>query len=188
MSTPRLPEIPPDQMTEAQRKAAAEFAEGRGYAVRGPFAAMLRSPEVMLRAKAMGDYLRFKSSIPARLNELAIILGARYWGQNYEWHAHRALAEKAGLRAEIADAIADGRRPKNLSIDEEVVFDFCTELYSNRCVSDDTYARALKLFGEQGIVDLTAVNGYYALIAMMLNVARVPLPPGAQRQLDPMPR
>ena len=188
MSTPRLPEIPPDKMTEAQKKAAAEFAEGRGYAVRGPFAAMLRSPEVMLRAKAMGDYLRFKSSIPPRLNELAIIIGARYWGQNYEWHAHRALAEKAGLKPEIADAIADGRRPKGLADDEDVVVDFCTELYANRHVSDVTYARALALFGEQGIVDLTAVNGYYALIAMMLNVARVPLPAGAERQLAPFPR
>ena len=135
MATERLPPIPPELMTEAQKSAAAAFAEGRGYAVRGPFAAMIRSPEVMLRAKAMGDYLRFKSTIPPRLNELAIIIGARYWGQNYEWHAHRALAETAGLRAEIADAIADGRRPKNLAIDEEVVVDFCTELYQNRHVS-----------------------------------------------------
>ena len=188
MTSERLGEIPADQMTEAQRKAATEFAEGRGYPVRGPFAAMLRSPEVMLRAKAMGDYLRFKSSIPPRLNELAILIGARTWGQNYEWHAHRQLAEKAGLRAEIADAIADGRRPKNLAIDEDVVMDFCTELLTNRCISDATYKRALDLFGEQGIVDLTAVNGYYSLIAMMLNVARTALPAGALPQLQPFPR
>src|SRR5690606_30849070 len=97
MPAERLPEIAPEAMSEAQREAAATFAEGRGYPVRGPFAAMLRSPEVMLRAKAMGDYLRFKSSVPPRLNELAIIIGARYWGQNYEWNAHRRLAEQAGL-------------------------------------------------------------------------------------------
>lgn len=188
MPTERLPEIAPEAMSEAQRVAAATFAEGRGYPVRGPFAAMLRSPEVMLRAKAMGDYLRFKSTVPARLNELAIIIGARYWGQNYEWHAHRRLAEQAGLAPAIADAIADGRRPGDLAADEAVVYDFCTELLTNKCVSDHTYGRALTLLGEQGVVDLTAVNGYYCLIAMMLNVARTALPPGAARQLDPFPR
>ena len=93
----RLPIIADDKLTDAQRKASQEFAEGRGYPVRGPFAALLRSPEVMLRAKAMGDYLRFKSTIPAKLNEFAICITARRWGQSYEWHAHCPLAEKAGL-------------------------------------------------------------------------------------------
>jgi alkylhydroperoxidase family enzyme len=120
MAQDRMPEIPADQMTDAQKTAASEFAEGRGYAVRGPFAAMLRSPEVMLRAKAMGDYVRFKSTIPARLNELAIIITARQWSQNYEWQAHRPLAEKAGIRPEIAQAIADGRRPIGMGADEEI--------------------------------------------------------------------
>ncbi len=188
MSRERMPIIPDDQMTDAQKAAAATFAEGRGYAVRGPFAAMLRSPEVMLRAKAMGDYLRFKSTLPPRLNELAIIVTARHWGQSYEWHAHRPLAEKGGLRAEIADAIADGRRPTAMSIDEEAVYDFATELHVNKCVSDPTYARALALFGEKGIIDLTAVNGYYTLIAMVLNVARTALPAGAKPGLEPFPR
>jgi 4-carboxymuconolactone decarboxylase len=187
MSSERLPMLAPEAMSEAQKKAAAEFAEGRGYAVRGPFAAMIRSPEVMLRAKAMGDYLRFKSSIPPKLNELAICLTARYWGQNYEWHAHGPLAIKAGLDPEKAKAVAEGRRPKNLDPDEEIVVDFSTELLHNKCVSDETYARALARFGEQGIIDLTAVNGYYSLIAMVLNVARTALPAGATPQLKPFP-
>src|SRR5262249_40147034 len=123
MAQDRMPEIPLDQMSEAQKKAASEFAEGRGYDVRGPFAARLRRPEVMLRAKAMGDYVRFKSTVPARLNELAIIITARQWSQNYEWQAHRPLAEKAGIRSEITQAIADGRRPSGMSEDEEIVFD-----------------------------------------------------------------
>ena len=93
---------------------------------------MLRSPEVMLRAKAMGDYLRFKSSIPPRLNELAILITARHWGQNYEWQAHRPLAEKAGLKPDIAQAIADGRRPTGMATDEEIVVDFSTELHTTR--------------------------------------------------------
>src|SRR5262245_23657385 len=177
MAQDRMPEIPADQMTDAQKKAATEFAEGRGYAVRGPFAAMLRSPEVMLRAKAMGDYVRFKSTIPARLNELAILITARQWAQNYEWQAHRPLAEKAGLKPEIAQAVAEGRRPSGMAADEEVVFDFCSELHANRSVSDATYRRALEKFGEQGIIDLTAVNGYYSFNAMILNVARTALRP-----------
>jgi 4-carboxymuconolactone decarboxylase len=184
----RMPQIPADKMTESQKKAAAEFAEGRGYAVRGPFAAMLRSPEVMLRAKAMGDYLRFKSTIPPRLNELAILITARQWGQNYEWQAHRPLAEKAGLKPEIAQAIADGRRPTGMAADEEVVFDFCTELHGNRSVSDATYQRALEKFGEQGVIDLTAVNGYYTFNAMILNVARTALPANAKAELQPFPK
>src|SRR5690349_14011459 len=144
MAQDRMPEIPADRMTDAQKKAASEFAEGRGYAVRGPFAAMLRSPEVMLRAKAMGDYLRFRSTIPPRLNELAILITARQWGQNYEWQAHRPLAEKAGLKPEIAQAVADGRRPSGMAADEETVFDFCSELHANKSVSDATYQRALE--------------------------------------------
>lgn len=185
MSTDRLPPIPPEKMTEAQKKASAEFAAGRGYAVRGPFAPLLRSPEVMLRAKAMGDYLRFKSSIPPRLNEFAIIITARQWGQNYEWQAHRPLAEQAGLAPALADAVAEGRRPTGMAADEEVVYDFCTELHINRSVCDATYERARTAFDEQGVIDLVAVCGYYAMIAMALNVARTPLPAGAKVDLKP---
>ncbi len=187
MSQERLPTIPQEKMTEAQKKAATEFAEGRGYAVRGPFGAMIRSPEVMLRAKAMGDYLRFKSTIPPKLNELAICVTARNWGQSYEWHAHAPLAVKAGLNPEILQAVAEGRRPKNLDADEELVIDFSTELHQNKSVSDATYAKALARFGEQGVIDLTAVNGYYTFVAMILNVARTALPAGATPQVKPFP-
>ena len=187
MSQERLGVIPPEKMTDAQKKAASEFAEGRGYAVRGPFAALIRSPEVMLRAKAMGDYLRFKSTIPAKLNELAICVTARQWGQSYEWHAHAPLAVKAGLNPDILDAVKEGRRPTKLDADEDLVIDFSTELHQNKSVSDATYARALARFGEQGIIDLTAVNGYYAFIAMALNVARTHLPVGATPQVKAFP-
>lgn len=188
MSKERMPAIPAEELTAEQKAASDAFAEGRGYAVRGPFQALLRSPEVMLRAKAMGDYLRFESSLPPRLNELAIIVTARQWGQAYEWHAHRPLAEKGGLRAEIADAVADGRRPLDMSIDEAAVYDFAIELHHNKCVSDATYARAQELFDEKGIIDLTAVCGYYSMIAMVLNVARTQLPAGAAPGILPFPR
>lgn len=188
MAQDRMPEIPVDKMTDAQKKAAAEFAEGRGYAVRGPFAAMLRSPEVMLRAKAMGDYVRFKSTIPAKLNELAIIITARQWTQNYEWQAHRVLAEKAGLKPEIAQAIAEGYRPRGMSADEELVYDYCMELHANKSISDPTYQRALERFGEQGIIDLTAANAYYTFNAMIMNVARTALPAGIKAELVALPK
>ena len=188
MSQDRMPEIPEAKMTPAQKKAAQEFAEGRGYPVRGPFAPMLRSPEVMLRAKAMGDYVRFKSSIPAALNELAICITARQWTQNYEWIAHRKIGQEAGLKSDILQAVADGRRPKGMSEDEETVYDFATELHVNKSVSDATYERTKKRFGEQGVIDLVAACGYYTFNAMMMNVARTALPKGAKADLEPFPR
>src|ERR1700748_3604303 len=119
----RMPPIPADKLTEAQKKAAEVFAEGRGYAVRGPFVPLIRSPEVMLRAKAMGDYLRFKSVLPPRINEMVIIITAREWTQQYEWNAHKPAALKAGLRREIAEAIAEGVRPRGMDDDEGAAYD-----------------------------------------------------------------
>src|SRR6476661_2024835 len=132
----RMPPIPADKRTEV-------FAEGRGYAVRGPFVPLIRSPEVMLRAKAMGDYLRFKSVLPPRINEMVIIITAREWTQNYEWNSHHPAALKAGLRPEIADAIADGRRPTGMAEDEEIAYDMATEILRLKRVSDTTYGRAV---------------------------------------------
>ena len=106
MAQDRMPEIPADKLTEAQKKASAEFAEGRGYAVRGPFAVMLRSPEVMLRAKAMGDYLRFRNVLPKRVSEMVILITARAWTQHYEWSHHYGFALEAGLDKAIIEAIA----------------------------------------------------------------------------------
>jgi 4-carboxymuconolactone decarboxylase len=183
----RMPEIQADKMTEEQKKAAAEFAAGRGVAVFGPFVPLLRSPEVMLRAKAMGDYLRYKSVLPPRLNEFAILITARQWTQGYEWAIHHPIALKAGLKPEIAQAVAEGRRPQNMPEEEEIVYEFCTELHRNQSVTDATYARALSKFGEQGIIDMTGVNGYYTFLAMVLNTARTPLPKGTTG-LAPFPR
>lgn len=183
----RMPEIPPDKMTPEQKKAAEEFAAGRGTPVFGPFVPLLRSPEVMLRTKAMGDYLRFKTVLPPRLNEFIILITARQWTQNYEWAIHAPIALKAGLNPEIVKAIADGRRPSGMSEEEEIVYEFSTELHRHQSVSDATYQRAVAKFGEQGVIDMTGVNGYYTFIAMALNVARTPLPKGATPALAPWP-
>src|SRR3977135_3839204 len=145
----RMPPIAADKFTDAQKKAAEAFAEGRGYAGRGPFVPLIRSPEVMLRAKQMGDYLRFKSTLGPRLNEMVILITAREWTQQYEWHAHYQIALKEGLRREIADAIGDGRRPAAMAEDEEIAYDIATEILRMKRVSDATYRRAVARFRPQ---------------------------------------
>jgi 4-carboxymuconolactone decarboxylase len=174
MSAERLPPIADADLTDEQKKAAREFETGRGYEVHGPFAAMLRSPEVMLRAMAMGDYLRFRNALPKRVSEMVILVTAREWTQQFEWTYHYRYAMEAGLAREIADAIGEGRRPPNMAADETAAYDFAIELHHRKGVSDATYARALAVFGERGIVDLTGICGYYSLLAMMMNVARTP--------------
>ena len=171
-SKDRMPHLSADQMTAEQKTAEEEFRSGRGYGLLGPFAVMVRSPEVMLRAKAMGDYLRFRNVLPKRVSEMVILITARQWTQQFEWSHHYKYAMEAGLAKDIADAIAEGRRPERMAEDEAAAHDFSIELHRNRSVSDTTYARALALFGERGIIDLTGINGYYSFLAMMMNVAR----------------
>jgi 4-carboxymuconolactone decarboxylase len=183
----RMPPIPADKLNDAQKKAADAFAEGRGYAIRGPFVPLIRSPEVMLRAKAMGDYLRFKSTLGPRLNEMVILITAREWTQQYEWNAHRPEAMKAGLRPEIADAIADGRRPLGMAEDEEIAYDMATEILRLKRVSDPTYRRAVAKFGEQGVIDLLGVVGYYNFLAIVMNAMRTAMPENVAEPLRRYP-
>ena len=143
-----------------------------------PFNALLRSPELAERAQALGAYLRFNSSLPARLNEFAILITARYWNAQYEWSAHYPLALKGRLDPQVADELAQGRRPAGMRKDEAIVHDFCKELHEKKSVSDLLYQAALDEFGERGVVDLIGVSGYYTLVSMVLNVDRHPLPSG----------
>jgi 4-carboxymuconolactone decarboxylase len=184
----RMPPISPDRLTDAQKKAITEFAAVRKVDPTGPFIPLLRSPEVMNRARAMGDYLRFTSVLPPRLSEFAILITARRWTQNYEWDAHAALALKGGLSSDIIRAVAEGRRPDRMADDEETLYRLCTELHQNQGVSDPTYARAVDLFGEQGVIDMVGISGYYTMLAMVLNTARTPLPAGHTPALAPFPR
>jgi 4-carboxymuconolactone decarboxylase len=180
----RLPDIPPAQYDAAQKKAAEEFEAARKVPLSGPFQTMMYSPEVMSRARAMGDYLRYHSAIGNTLSELVILVTARAWSQGYEWSAHQPLALKAGISKETVDAIADGRRPPSMSADEEIAYDFTTELQTNKGVSDATYARAEKRWGKKGAVDIAGISGYYTFLALQLNMARQPVPEGA----PPLPR
>jgi 4-carboxymuconolactone decarboxylase len=184
----RLPPIPPDKQTEAQKNAAIEFQKERMTEVFGPFVPLSRSPQLMIDAARMGTYLRFGNTLPRALSELAIILQARRWSQEYEWYVHAADAKTAGLPEEIIQAVAEGRRPEKMTDDQDIIYEFGRELNDLHGVSDRTYARALARFGEQGVMDLVGVNGFYSLISMALNVGRTPLPAGATPALKPLPR
>jgi len=177
----RLPVIPPEQYTPEQKQAADEFLAARKVPVFGPFEPLMHSPQVMTQARAMGDYLRYHSAIGNTLSELVILITAREWTQDYEWYVHYPIAIKAGIKPEIAAAIADGRRPEGMSEDETIVYDFSIELHRSKRVSDQTFARAEKRFGKKGVVDLTGVNSYYTLLAMQMNAAQYQAPKDAKR-------
>jgi 4-carboxymuconolactone decarboxylase len=184
----RFPLLQPDQLTEAQKKLASSIRSGPRAHVAGsaanqsvigsPFNVFLRSPEVGEHLQQVGSYIRFKSSLGARLNEFAILITARHWGAQYEWHAHHRLALQAGLNPNIADDLAQGLRPQGMSVDEEIIYNFSHELHTSHQVSDATFKAMHDRFGDQGVMDLIAVNGYYTLVAMVLNVDRTPVPGG----------
>src|SRR3984893_7120166 len=183
----RMPPVPKEKMTEAQKKAFDEVTSGPrgGGGAEGPFVALLRSPEVMSRLQNAGEDLRFHNTIGPKLTEFVILLTAREWTQQYEYDVHQVNGAKAGIKQETISAITDGRRPAGMESDEEIVYDFCSELRQNHRLSDATYARAVSKFGEQGVVDLTGLVGYYTTLAMIMNVARSPLPEGKKAPLAP---
>lgn len=174
----RFPDLKREQMTEAQKGVYDAIASGPRGAVRGPFGPLLRSPEVADRVQKLGEYLRFEVSLPARLKELAILINARFWDTKFEWSAHKPLAVKAGLPESVPADLVQNRRPVNMKPDEELVYDFCTTLHREHFVDDGLFKRAVATLGEQGVIDLVAVSGYYTLLSMVLNVAESPLPPG----------
>jgi 4-carboxymuconolactone decarboxylase len=180
-----------DQMTDEQKiyfnslMAGPISGTGSKGVVQGatslgaPFNVLLRSPVLAERMRKVGEYLRFESVIPKRLNEFAILITARTWTAQYEWYAHLRLALKEGLDPLVGEELAQGQRPSKMKPDEEAVYDFCHELHTLHGVSDSNYNAVKELFGEQGVVDLMMVSGYYVMVAMALNVNRSPLPEGA---------
>lgn len=182
----RMPPLTPEKMTDKQKAVAAELASGRRGSVRGPFNAFLRSPTLFDHVQKLGAYIRYDSVIELRIRELAALMTARHWTNQYEWFAHVPHAVKAGINAETIEAIEQGRRPKTLAEDEQLVYDLVTELLANKGVSDATYATAVQRYGEDGVVELTSVVGYYALLAMVMNVARTATSDGLS--LTPLPQ
>ena len=189
--------LQPEQMNAEQKKLFDTIVSGprsQNYGAEavqrvmrgGPFNAWLRSPELGMRLQAVGEQVRFKTSIPRRLNELAILITAREWTSQYEWYAHHALAMKAGLDPQIADAVAEGKRPANMKDDEAAIYDFCIQLHRAKKVDDANFKRVKALFGEQGVIDLIGVSGYYTAVSMTLNVAEIPVPDGKPLPLKPL--
>lgn len=181
----RFPEIPADKQTPEQKAMVHAITSGpRGGGLRGPFNALMRSPDVGNRVQHVGGYVRFSSCIGPKLTELGICMVGRKWTAQYEWYAHRALAEKAGLAPAILDAIAEGRQPTGMDADETIVYNFAKELLDTTVVGDLNYNAMKDRFGEQGVIDLICALGYYSLVSMVLNVAQVQLPPDAK----PLPK
>jgi 4-carboxymuconolactone decarboxylase len=189
MTAARFPRLDSGQMAPEQKRVAEAIQSGpRGKGLRGPFNALLRSPELADRLQKVGEYVRFRSSLPARLNELAILIVARKWTAQFEWYAHHQFAMKAGLDPAIAQAIAEGRTPDRMTEDEAAIHAFCTELLETTEVSDRTFADVRQRFGEHGVIDLIGAIGYYSTVSMVLNVDRHPLPEGVQAPLQRLPQ
>ena len=180
----RMPRLSDEDMTPEQQSAVEEFKRMRNTTTfGGPFIPLLRSPEVLQRARNLGDHALFNTVLPPRLSEFVILMTARHWTQHYEWGAHAAIAEREGLDSDIIAAVADGRRPANMASDEMALYDFCMELFRTRSVSDPTYERFVSQFDEIGVIDTISIMGYYQLLAMVMNTTRTPLREG----MEPIP-
>ena len=190
MPTPadRLPPLPRERMTPAQTAAADDLIAGPRKGVKGPFIALLRSPELLARLQKVGEYLRFESALAPRLSEFATLVVSREWTQQFEWGIHAPLALKAGTAPQTLVTLRAGSRPTTMSPDEALVHDFTLELLAHRGVGDETYGRAVERFGEQGVVDLVGTIGYFAWMAMILNVARTPADAASVDALTPLPQ
>jgi 4-carboxymuconolactone decarboxylase len=177
---PRFPQLTMDALSDAQRPLGEEIVKVSSVGLAGPYNPMIRSPVLGQRLFDLFHYLRWETSVPTRLNEFAILIIGRQWRSQVEWYAHAPLAAKAGLSADIIAELKAGQRPQNMAEDEALVYDFVTELTTTKKLSDQTFARARKLFNDQQIVDLTAVAGNYVMVAMMLAMAEETTPPGKE--------
>jgi 4-carboxymuconolactone decarboxylase len=185
----RLPMPPMDQLSAEQRAAAQALIQGPRKGVYGPFLALLRSPVLLERVASVGEYLRFGSVLEPRIRELAACVAARHVSNQFEWVMHAPLAIQAGVSADAIEALGQGARPRGLAADEEQAFDFAHELFTTHGVSEATYRGALARWGEQGVVELTTLLGYFAMVSWLMNVARTPAPAGADRAgIDAFPQ
>ena len=185
----RMPMIPADKLTDAQKKAIADYKDIRKVDLTGPpWSVLLRVPDLVVPSLQMRLHNLNNSALSPKLTEFAILIAARNWTSYYEWNSHSQEAVTAGLSARVIAAVADGRRPEQMTEDEGILHDFCTELLHNQSVSDPTYARALAKFGEPGVVEAASLVGYYTYLAMVMNTARTPSPAVGKSALAPFPK
>ena len=181
----RMPPLAASALNEKQRKVADDLANGPRGGVKGPFIPLLRSPELVERLGKVGEYLRFGSSLQPRIGELVMLAVAREWTNQFEWAVHVPLALKNGIRQEVVDALAEGRRPDGMAGDEEVAYGLCEELSRTKGVCDTTYRRAVETFGEAGVIDIATVYGYFVTVCAVMNLAHTPAP--ADGKVAPIP-
>jgi 4-carboxymuconolactone decarboxylase len=182
---PRFPQLVLDHLNEQQKPLGDQVMKVSSVGIGGPYNLLLRSPVLGQRLFDLFDYLRWKTSVPTRLNEFAILIIGRQWRSQIEWFAHAPLAVKAGLSPDIVAELKAGKRPSNMPPEEAAVHDFVTELTTKHAVSDETFERAKKLLGEQQVVDLTTVAGTYISIAMVLAMSEESVPPGKELPFKP---
>jgi 4-carboxymuconolactone decarboxylase len=176
----RFPQLTQDQLNEQQKPLGDQVMKVSSVGIGGPYNLLLRSPVLGQRLFDLFDYLRWKTSVPTRLNEFAILIIGRQWRSQVEWFAHAPIAARAGLSADIIAELKASKRPSRMAEDEAVVYDFVTELTTTRKVSDETFARARKVFSDQQIIDLTAVAGNYVMVAMILAMSEQTVPEGKE--------
>jgi 4-carboxymuconolactone decarboxylase len=174
----RYREISAAEMNPAQKRVHDQIVAGKRGRFGGPFQLLIRAPEICRHAAALGEHLRWGTSLPDRLSELAIIATARFWRAQYEWYAHAPLAEKAGVPAAAIEAIRIDGTPVFAATDEALVYRLCSEIFRSRRLADDSFSEAVAALGETGLVEVIGIIGYYTLIANTLNVFQVGLPAG----------
>lgn len=181
----RIPPLDLDSLSTEQRAVYDAIANGPRKGVRGPLAVWLQRPLLADRAQALGRYCRYDSSLAPRLSELAILMMGRHWLAEYEWAAHKPFALEAGLAIDIIDAIRDGKTPAFVNRDEALVYQFMRQLHQELAIGDELYASLQQAIGQDGLVDLVGIAGYYTLISMTIKVFEVPPPAGVAPELPP---
>ena len=173
MKQPRLPDLDPNTFTEKQAEVYKAIENGPRGRVAGPLRIWMRNPELAENAQALGQYARFDSSLPPHLSELAILVAARYWSAQFEWVHHVPSARKAGISEDIITSISYAKIPKFSDPMMQAVFDYCAELHRDKEVTDKTYENAVAQISSTGVIDLTAICGYYTFISMTIKAFRV---------------
>lgn len=175
---PRIPTVSYDDLSRDQQRVYNAIKSGPRGVVQGPLKVWLESPELADKSQALGAFCRYDTALPPRLSELAIIITGAHWKAGFEWHVHAPIALEAGIEPEAVDAIKDGRAPTLSKPDEQVVYDFTTQLLQSREVSEETYLQAVDSLGYRSVVDLVGILGYYGLISMTIKAFEVPIPDG----------
>ncbi len=184
----RLPPLNPAALSGGQKALYDKIKSGPRGRVGGPMEVLVGCPSAGDPLQELGGRLRFDGVLPGKLRELAILVAARFWSAQFEWHAHARIAREEGLDEAVIAAIAEGAPPVLASPEETIVYTFCRELHDAHAIGDDTFAKAVEVLGQEAVIELTVLSGYYTTVSMILNTFEVPLPDGVTPPLRPLSR